>query len=294
MINWKIWKQKGIWYISDICNEDGTYKEWEELVISTGTGLNYLNWLQIKKAIPKEWIEILRKEINVPFKKETDLNIELGDKKVNVKNLNCKMIYWSLINRDSQIPPSIKKWELEFPEFQEVEESMWHEIFQNPYKCSTNTYVQSLQFKILHRIIPCNKKLYDYKIRTDPYCDMCHQMDDIVHFFILCENTKKFWKTFWSWWNNLTKTYIQFTEQEVIEGIIFGFAPIDELFIALNFVIYEIKKFIYQQKLNKKEISYALFLIKLKASLTIEQKRQDIYENNKLYKIIEFVHEYLI
>jgi hypothetical protein len=293
IINWKPWKQRGIWQISDICKENGMYIDWNELLIQYGPGLNYLNWIQLKKAIPKEWIVKVMEDTKEPYVKEEEPYIQTGNRKIYIKHLECKIIYWFLINARQVIPIAIKKWEIEFPNFQEVEDKMWQEIFKNPYICTSNTYIQSLQFKIIHRVITCNKKLYDFKIKLDPLCDYCNQTDDIIHHFITCEYTMKFWISFWAWWRNVTEININFTEHEIIEGIIFGFAPIDDHFIAMNYVIYESKKYIYQQKLNKLGTSFVEFLIKLKYSLYIEQKRHEIYAKNKLYKAIEFIVECL-
>ncbi len=42
-----------------------------------------------------------------------------------------------------------------------IEENDWSDIFNLGYFCIRETKLQSLQFKIVHRIIPCKKWLHD-------------------------------------------------------------------------------------------------------------------------------------
>ncbi len=47
------------------------------------------------------------------------------------------------------------------------------------------------------RVIPCNKWLYNIKIKESAICNHCNEVDDIPHFFFLkCSKVKEFW----TWW----------------------------------------------------------------------------------------------
>ncbi len=72
--------------------------------------------------------------------------------------------------------------------------------------CSRETKLQSLQFKIVHRIIPCKKWLHDQKVINSPSCKMYKEekVDDITHHFIECCGLNNFWNVFENWWNRTT------------------------------------------------------------------------------------------
>ena len=72
------------------------------------------------------------------------------------------------------------------------------------YKSVQETQLQSFQYKIIHRIIACNKKLFDMKIKDSPTCNFCNKIDDIDHFFFYCPIVQTVWRLFFNWWNNLT------------------------------------------------------------------------------------------
>ena len=45
-----------------------------------------------------------------------------------------------------------------------MSEEEWTAVFLRPYICLRETKMQSFQYKIIHSIINCNKKLCDMKI----------------------------------------------------------------------------------------------------------------------------------
>ena len=79
--------------------------------------------------------------------------------------------------------------------FMDIEEE-WSVIFSRPYKSVRETQLQSFQYKIIHRIIACNKKLFDMKIKDSPTCNFCNQIDDIDHFFFNCPMVQTLWRSF--------------------------------------------------------------------------------------------------
>ena len=59
-------------------------------------------------------------------------------------------------------------------------------------KLATNeTKLISLQFKIIHNILPTQKRLHDWKISETALCQYCSDTDTLTHFFWDCSYTKK-------------------------------------------------------------------------------------------------------
>ena len=67
---------------------------------------------------------------------------------------------------------------------------------ERPYQCLRATKLQFLQFKIVHRIINCNKNFFVMKLKELLMCPYCDEIDDIPHFFVHCDNVSDIWKYF--------------------------------------------------------------------------------------------------
>lgn len=62
-----------------------------------------------------------------------------------------------------------------------------------PYVTTRETKMHSFQYRVLHRLITCNKYLHKLKICDDPKCTYCREEDTMVHFLIDCPPVQKFW-----------------------------------------------------------------------------------------------------
>ena len=65
-------------------------------------------------------------------------------------------------------PTSVLKWKTVHEDF-DMSEEEWTDVFLRPYFCLRETKLQSFQYKIIHRIINCNKKSFDMKFKNSPY-----------------------------------------------------------------------------------------------------------------------------
>ena len=65
--------------------------------------------------------------------------------------------------------------------------------------------IPSHQYKIIHRFIPCRKKLFDWKISDTPNCKFCNKIEDLKHFYLSCSKWTEFWIYFYKWWNNMSE-----------------------------------------------------------------------------------------
>ncbi len=138
------------------------------------------------------------------------------------------------------------------------------------FVATEETKLQSLQYRIIHRIVPCNKWLYNIKIKENGTCDYCNETDDIQHFFIYCENIKVFWKCFINWWNRIDLVDLNSFSEDIEECIIFGFPYVHDIIKELNYCILIAKYYIYIQRLcNQNKIDFYIFQTMLKNKLLI-------------------------
>ena len=139
------------------------------------------------------------------------------------------------------------------------------------------TKLQTFQYKIINRIIPCKKWLFDQNVIPSPYCTLCKDncIDTILHHFIECSELRTFWRSLESWWNQSSNLKVQLTKKHIIFGIYY-----DNLeFITVNYVILLAKWYIYTHVYHERKVELYGFLVALKSHLEIE--KQVCYYNGK-------------
>ena len=147
-----------------------------------------------------------------------------------------------------------------------------------PFKATRETKLQSFQYRLIHRIIPCNKWLYNITIKDSSKCNYCEKEDDLSHYFIYCAVTKQFWKCFLSWWHRMSDTCIGETIEEYL---LFGYLGNSDIELVLNYCMLYGKWYIYSKKIHERnDIDFYDFLVQLKNRLYIE-KNKCIRDNNE-------------
>ena len=122
-----------------------------------------------------------------------------------------------------------------------------------PYIVTRETKLQSFHFRVVHRIVPCNKWLCDITILHTNKCNFCENIDTIQHFLYECNCLKLFWESFFRWWNRISPVKLEniVDMNELRECILFGFPGDEDIIVALNYCTLIAKYFIYIQKLVK-------------------------------------------
>ena len=124
-------------------------------------------------------------------------------------------VSWEIIEKLYVRPTALNRWLENFY----IEYIDWPSIFMQPYLSSRETKLQSLQYKIIHRIFPCQKWLYNHKVITSPNCLHCNEVDNLIHYFVECRGVNDFWSQLESWWNRLTKVQVSLTQKHILFSI---------------------------------------------------------------------------
>ena len=160
-----------------------------------------------------------------------------------------------------------------------------------PFKITHETKLQSFQYRVIHRIIPCNKWLHNISIKSTSKCTYCDKEDNLIHYFIHCPNTDMFWKCFYKWWYKISNIAIEDTLEE---HILFGYPGSSDVETVLNFCVLFAKWFIYCKKLNERnDIDLYEYLVKLKERLHIEELLCLKNNNQSAFKKWVFLYEQL-
>ena len=140
-------------------------------------------------------------------------------------------------------------------------------IHKQPYKSTNRKNLQSMQYKILNKIINCNYWLHKLTIKDTPKCRFCLEDETVEHFFYGCKVTKAFWKAFQTWWNQYTENEINIIYEK---DVILGYDRDTDEFKVFNCCILIGKSMIYQQKYYDKQPDIYTFHCELKDYLAIE------------------------
>ncbi len=268
---WDSWVSKGILRIGHILDKHCNFLSHTKLSDLYGIKCNFLDTLKIRQNLPFEWKQIINNACDKTVNKsDTNLSIILNDKRVYIEKVKCKDYYWHLISQNKHVPTSKYTWEKIYPEFQTADSNIWSRIYTLAFSCTRETLLQSFQYKIIHRVIACNKWLYDIKIKNSNQCKFCKNEDNIQHFFLKCTNTSMFW-TFWkNWWKRLTGVDVS-GSKHLEQCLLFGFPGEDNFVIGLNYCVLVAKYFIYIKKLSdNNDFDFYSYLTLLKNRLVME------------------------
>lgn len=168
---WKGWKRKGINTIDDIVNnEEGRLFSHTEISERYHVRCTFLDALKIRLSIPLHWRSTITANWQPPVDLSSSTGIQVflpGEESRDVALLSSKAVYSALIVGNGKSSTALNRW-LDTVEGQpglsSVEE--WRDICTNSYKTVRETKIQSLQYKIIHWILPCN--VYLKQLRGGP------------------------------------------------------------------------------------------------------------------------------
>jgi hypothetical protein len=226
--------------------------------------------MQIRQTIPHTWRTILQ-----GAKQENTYKNPKLDKLRKINTLKSKDIYWMILYDEHDllsIPNAHKYWTDKY----DLSDEMLKTTYTLPYKVTKTTYIQSIQFKILYKIINCNHWLHKIKIRDSPICSFCDEIDTIVHYFFACKETKLYWKAILNWWNHLDNMYITLFEEK---SIIIGIPWVCSMGKILNSCLLIAKTTIYKSKNHNTQPNLSKSLFDL-SGMTLQTN----YESTNIFR----------
>lgn len=266
----------------------------DELNVKFDINCNFLEVLQVRQSIPLAWRSLLNTVSLISNVAYNGLYID--GYFTQLHKLEGRHLYWALFDKMKKSKPKcIFKWEEYFDiDPQNHSTQLWEKLFLLPFVACSEPYLQSFQYKILHRIIPCNHWLHTMKIAESSNCQHCHCDDDTIsHFFIHCDSVTKFWKDFSEWLSHLFKTVFVLDEPTVL----FGYDQLRTEAPLINYLLVISKWFIYISKQKGNSINIYKFYIFLKNKIelkflhfTMKDELLDFeYKWGHLYQSLRFI-----
>ena len=184
------WRNRGIFTIGDILQENGQILSRQELEEKYNLKVNDLEYIGIINAIPREW----RVTLGVCG------SIEMIDSKPHIEKLfkrkkPNKEIYDYLIRKNLKRPIAFLTWEnIMKEEFKENYENIrWGYILNCIKVTIPDLKIREFQFKIIHNISACNVWLKKMKIKDTDICEKCgNDKETLTHLYWECPGIQTF------------------------------------------------------------------------------------------------------
>lgn len=196
-VKWRKWEGAGILTINDIChdNEDRILSHLE-VEAKFGFRCSFLEMLHLRLSIPHAWRAMLSPNWVDPPNPGRRLGIELdlpGEERMDILFASSKHMYKALIHGMKHTSTAFLHWtHSQDPSIRVSGSEEWTDIARNVYRATRETKLQTLHFRILNRIVPCNAFLKRMKIKPSDACEQCGAEDTISHFFYGCSTVASF------------------------------------------------------------------------------------------------------
>ena len=184
------WVEKGVTHVHHLLKDNIVMTHtnlFETFEIRNG---NFLQYIQVKKTISRT-IPTFQSSVHPPDLQPPEFVkniIKLSPK--NKKNLS--KIY-SLLSKTDSIHLPTQKWEKDLS--LSFDTDFWSQACRNTFKMTTNTNLQLIQFKVLHRTHITQFKLYKMGFSQSDTCTQCtlNTSDTYFHALWLCSPVYQFW-----------------------------------------------------------------------------------------------------
>ncbi len=291
---WENWIKKGITKIGHLLDPKNQFLDHSALSAKYDMNCTFLDILSLRQCIPNAWKQVIsQNSLNVM---SDSLMVSIENRKKPIEKIKCSHFYWHIVNGQYHIPTALNTWSEKFPTlFKEITLDDWKNIFTLSFISTRETKVQSFQYRLLHRAIPCNVWLHNIKMRNNSICSYCDCEDSIHHFLIYCDKAKQFWRSWVKWWLrisgvNLGSLSSSKDNDEVAQCLLFGLQGNSDVVLASNYCILNAKYYIYIQKLlHNNKIDFYNYLVQLKNKLQVEEICCTNENNSTRFKKLEFI-----
>lgn len=254
-------------------NQEGRLYSHTELVERYKVRCTFLDALQFRLSIPLHWRTAISRDWHPTpdLPSSTGISVSLpGEDPRDLSFVSSRAVYSSIMLAKDHQSTAFLRWSEEAAGPLRVDNEVeWSSICRSPFKTVRETKIQTLQYKILNRIIPCNSFLKQLRIREDESCTFCSETDSIAHFLFLCPMVQAFWQKICSWFDNMVGLQLQTID---CREFIFGTDVSTSKGNIINSILLYTKYFVHRQKLfHQSDLTLLHFLQELKVKLTCEK-----------------------
>lgn len=178
-------------------------------------------------------------------------------------------MYKCLVTQNPMASTAFKRWSEGVDNIKIDNEQEWQQICERTFSSSRETKLQSLQYKLINRVIPCGVHLKQLRIRETDLCPLCDQRDSVVHFFYKCQKVQDFWDRVCAWFRQTVDLYL---DKLSPKEFIFGLPKNCHKSGIINTILLQIRFYIFRQKLfHQSDLSLVHWLREFKGKLEMER-----------------------
>ena len=256
MLYYRTWKDKGINYVHDLLDNNGSFLKYNDFCVKYQLNNNLLRYYGL--------LNRLRQIIN---RGGDILNMDRQlNKLLNVKS-SSKLFYTKIlddVNKHTE-RSCFKTWERIIGE-----NINWETAFESIYSTTIDTKLRNFQYKVIHNILPDNRILKKMGVKENEMCDFCKiERDSLVHYLWNCNIAQQYWLEVKSFVDPVFESSIQLS----IKNIMFGsqFVQNNTENNIINFIILIAKHYLHCCKWTNCNPSIAILKEKIKSREKIEK-----------------------
>ena len=278
LIRRNMFMSKGLLYLKDLYNYNTQeFKTRQQLHDLHNINISAFDHMCLIQSIPPRHKNIIINMINC--------NSHFDNGNTNLVRKICskqKLLRYTYLAMIRKLPFEIKaipKWEYLFST--RIEQLKWQNIFTLPKQITIDSQTRIFQYKIIHRILPTNSLLHKYKLKTDPFCDLCHNIiDTLEHTFHLCPRILQLWYDIATWLFPEIDLFQYINSENIILGVY------TEKLILENTLILSIKRYIYINKCKETQITLIGIKLFLRHIMILETSIKN--ENAKVKNVFKW------
>ena len=259
------WNLRGIRFVNDILQTDGSFLSYFEFQRKYGIQTNFLQYYGLCNAI-RSGFEIRTHDL---IHTATDPIIPEALHLVVKRQYGCSHIYQSLLTCKSvKECRALTKWKSVF----DFQHENWGLYCLIPFQSTMDVSLRWFQVKILNRILYMKDALLRFGVVANKKCTFCNNNDEtLLHVFCSCNCSNEIWLKFEYWIFRYTGKRITLTNQNKL----FGFCGSSN--IALNCILIVIRREIFLAKLRNQLPDFDVILSAVKRYYEMEKY---IYQTN--------------
>lgn len=271
-IYWPRWDKAGISTVGQICHaSENRLLSHFEIAAKFKINCSFLDALSMRLNIPLYWREALSANWKSPpvTGSGVSLYIQEEEQPKDIGSLSAKGMYGRIVTLRRKSNAAYTRWlegedGLRIPDAQE-----WSNICRRAFSSSRETKLQSFQYRILNRILPCRVFLKRIKISDTDTCRFCQEQDTVAHFLVKCSLVRDFWRGVCKWFGESVNLYLD----RLSDGeIVFGLPHSCHKSRVINFILVHVRFYIYRQKLyHDGRLSLVQWLTEFRYKLKIEE-----------------------
>ena len=179
------WLRKGIYFINDLLKNDGRFMSFAEFRNQYQLEVNFVDYYSVIEAVPLHWKRLCRnsnKIVNIIHPYVTLLKNSLK---------TTKPFYQLLLKKvATKNTKAYSKWHVDL-NLEDTEN--WSQHFAKLYSITDDSKLLNFHFKLFHRIIFTNSRLFKCRLIETELCTFCNeQRETLLHLFYDCSHVRTF------------------------------------------------------------------------------------------------------